>query len=95
MSRSHSAAPPVPAADLDEALAVLRGSGLRVSAARRIVLEALFRAGEPLTAERVAAGLDGRLPRPTSPPSTATWRRSRRSGSSATSTSATGPGSTR
>ena len=62
MSRSHSAAPPVPATDLDEAVAVLRGSGLRVSAARRIVLEAMFKAGEPLTAERIASGLDGRLP---------------------------------
>lgn len=62
MSRSHSATPPVPASDLDEALAVLRGSGLRVSAARRIVLEALFQAGAPLTAERIAGGLDGRLP---------------------------------
>ena len=62
VSRSHSAAPPVPATDLDEALAVLRGSGLRVSAARRIVLEAMFQAGEPLTAERIASGLDGRLP---------------------------------
>jgi Fur family ferric uptake transcriptional regulator len=62
MSRSHSAAPPVPASDLDEALAVLRGSGLRVSSARRIVLQALYAAGEPLTAERIAGGLDGRLP---------------------------------
>jgi Fur family transcriptional regulator, ferric uptake regulator len=62
MSRSHSAAPPVPASDLDEAVAVLRGSGLRVSAARRIVLQALFAAGEPVTAERIAGGLDGRLP---------------------------------
>jgi Fur family transcriptional regulator, ferric uptake regulator len=62
MSRSHSAAPPVPATDLDEAVAVLRGSGLRVSAARRIVLEAMFRAGEPVTAERIASGLDGSMP---------------------------------
>ena len=62
MSRSHSAAPPVRASDLDEAVAVLRESGLRVSAARRIVLEALFEAGEPVTAERIASGLEGRLP---------------------------------
>jgi len=27
------------------------------------VLEALFAAGEPVTAERIAAGLDGRMPR--------------------------------
>jgi Fur family ferric uptake transcriptional regulator len=62
MSRSHSAAPPVPASDLDEAVTVLRAHGLRVSAARRIVLQALFAAGEPVTAERIASGLDGRLP---------------------------------
>lgn len=62
MSRSHSAAPPVPASDLEGALAVLRGSGLRVSAARRLVLQALYEAREPLTAERIAGGLDGRLP---------------------------------
>jgi Fur family ferric uptake transcriptional regulator len=63
MSRSHSAAPPVPASDLEEAVAVLRGSGLRVSAARRLVLEVLFQAGRPLTAEQIAGGLEGRLPR--------------------------------
>jgi Fur family transcriptional regulator, ferric uptake regulator len=62
MSRSHSATPPVPVSDLEGALGVLRASGLRVSAARRIVLEALFRAGGPLTAERIAGGLDGALP---------------------------------
>src|SRR5918998_2969699 len=62
MSRSHSATPPVPASDLEEALRVLRTSGLRISAARRIVLEALFRAGGPVTAERIAGGLDGALP---------------------------------
>jgi Fur family ferric uptake transcriptional regulator len=63
MSRSYSAAPPVPASDLDEAVAVLRGCGLRVSAARRIVLAALFQAGRPLTADQISSGLDGRLPR--------------------------------
>ena len=36
--------------------------GLRVSAARRLVLEALFAAERPVTAEEIAAGLDGRLP---------------------------------
>ncbi len=62
MSRSHSAAPAVPASDLGEAVGVLRESGLRVSAARRIVLQALFEAGGPVTADRIASGLDGRLP---------------------------------
>jgi len=34
-----------------------------VSAAGRLVLEALFAADAPVTAERIAEGLDGRLPR--------------------------------
>jgi Fur family ferric uptake transcriptional regulator len=40
----------------------LRARGLRASTARRLVLEALQLAGEPVTAEQVAGGLDGRLP---------------------------------
>src|SRR5919202_727395 len=44
------------------AITTLRVRGLRVSAARRLVLEALFAAEEPVTAEAIAAGLDGRLP---------------------------------
>ena len=36
--------------------------GLRVSSARRLVLEALFAAERPLTAEEIAAGLEGWLP---------------------------------
>ena len=36
--------------------------GLRVSAARRLVLEALFAADGPVTAEEIADGLGGRLP---------------------------------
>jgi Fur family transcriptional regulator, ferric uptake regulator len=50
-------------ASVDAALATVRARGLRVSAARRLVLEALFAAGEPVTAEQIAAGLDGRMPR--------------------------------
>jgi Fur family ferric uptake transcriptional regulator len=50
---------PTPAA----ALAALQGQGLRVSAARRLVLDALYTADEPVTAERIADGLDGLLPR--------------------------------
>lgn len=53
----------IPAATPAAALAVLQGQGLRVSAARRLVLEALYSAGEPVTAERIADGLDGALPR--------------------------------
>jgi Fur family ferric uptake transcriptional regulator len=61
MSRAH-AAPVAEAPDLESAAAVVRASGLRLSAARRLVLEALYRADEPLTADRIAGGLDGRLP---------------------------------
>jgi Fur family ferric uptake transcriptional regulator len=55
--------PPVAAPDLDAAVELLRSRGLRVSAARRLVLEALFAAGGPVPAERIADGLSGRLPR--------------------------------
>ena len=41
----------------------LRSRGLRFSTARRLLLEALFAAGRPLTAEQLAAGIDGRMPR--------------------------------
>ena len=44
------------------ALAALRSHGLRVSTSRRLVLEALFAAGVPVTADRIATGLGGRLP---------------------------------
>lgn len=54
--------PPVPAASLTSAVDALRARGLRVSAARRLVLEALFAAGRPITAETIAAGLEGWLP---------------------------------
>ncbi|MCW3064388.1 MAG: Fe2+/Zn2+ uptake regulation protein-like protein [Solirubrobacterales bacterium] len=42
---------------------VLRRNGLRVSTARRLVLEALHAAGEPVSAEQIAGGLGGRFPR--------------------------------
>ena len=51
-----------PAPDLASALAALRGAGLRVSAARRLVLEVLYAADGPVTAEQIASGLNGRLP---------------------------------
>ncbi|MGH2969467.1 MAG: Fur family transcriptional regulator [Solirubrobacteraceae bacterium] len=53
---------PVNADSLDAAFEVVRSEGLRLSAARRIVLRALFAATGPITAEQIAAGLDGRLP---------------------------------
>ena len=48
---------------MDTAVDVLRSRGLRVSAARRLVLEALFTADRPVPAEQIADGLAGRLPR--------------------------------
>jgi Fe2+ or Zn2+ uptake regulation protein len=47
---------------LDAAVAALRARGLRVSAARRLVLEALYAADGPVGADAIASGLDGRLP---------------------------------
>ncbi len=49
-------------ASVPAAITTLRVRGLRVSAARRLVLEALFAAEGPVTADTIAAGLDGRLP---------------------------------
>jgi Fur family ferric uptake transcriptional regulator len=48
---------------VDAAVAALRERGLRVSAARRLVLESLFAADAPVSAERIAAGVAGRVPR--------------------------------
>ena len=45
------------------ALDALRARGLRVSSARRLVLEALFAADGPVSAEEIAGGLDGRCRR--------------------------------
>jgi Fe2+ or Zn2+ uptake regulation protein len=36
---------------------------MRISAARRLVLEALYAADAPISAEQIADGLSGRLPR--------------------------------
>jgi Fur family ferric uptake transcriptional regulator len=57
------ASPPLAARDVDTAVEALRAHGLRVSAARRLVLEALFAAERPVPAEQIADGLAGRLPR--------------------------------
>jgi Fur family ferric uptake transcriptional regulator len=50
-------------ASVDAAVVIVRTKGLRVSSARRLVLEALFAARVPITAEQIACGLDGRMPR--------------------------------
>jgi Fur family ferric uptake transcriptional regulator len=52
----------VSAASPTAALAALQERGLRASSARRLVLEALYAGDEPVTAEEIAGGLDGRLP---------------------------------
>ena len=52
----------IPVESVDSAVDALRARGRRVSAARRLVLEALAAADAPLTAEGIAGGLDGRVP---------------------------------
>jgi Fur family transcriptional regulator, ferric uptake regulator len=54
---------PAGAETLDGAIAALRAGGLRVSAARRLVLEALFAADAPASVEELADGVGGRVPR--------------------------------
>jgi Fe2+ or Zn2+ uptake regulation protein len=53
----------ISARSLDAAIAALRERGLRISSARRLVLEALFATDGPVSAEQIADGIDGRLPR--------------------------------
>jgi Fur family ferric uptake transcriptional regulator len=55
-------APAVEAPTAAAAARALRRRGLRLSAARRLVLEALFAAGRPVAAEEIAAGVGGRVP---------------------------------
>lgn len=47
------AASPVDAADLDAAVGAVRAAGLRLTTPRRLLLEALWEASEPLSAERL------------------------------------------
>jgi Fur family ferric uptake transcriptional regulator len=55
--------PAITAADVEAAVAAVRERGLRLSAARRSVIEALFASEAPVSAEDIAGGLGGRLPR--------------------------------
>jgi Fur family transcriptional regulator, ferric uptake regulator len=50
-------APPLKFTDLDGAIAALRERGLRLSASRRLVLETLFAADGPVSAEHIAGSL--------------------------------------
>jgi Fur family ferric uptake transcriptional regulator len=52
---------PVVVSDLKEAMDAVRRSGLRLTLARRLVLEALLAAPEPISAEEIADGLGGRI----------------------------------
>lgn len=45
-----------------EAFEILRSRGLRLSAARRLVVEAMYAAEGLVSAEAIASGLDGKLP---------------------------------
>jgi Fur family transcriptional regulator, ferric uptake regulator len=56
------ARPPLAAATPTAAVGALRARGLRVSAARRLVLEALYASRAPVSAEEIAGGLHGQLP---------------------------------
>jgi Fur family ferric uptake transcriptional regulator len=46
-------------ASRESVLNALRGAGMRVSTARRVVVNALFAAQRPLAADEIAAGIDG------------------------------------
>jgi Fur family transcriptional regulator, ferric uptake regulator len=61
MTVPHHASP-LAAQSVQGAVDLLRSKGLRVSSARRLVIEALFAAERPITAEEIAAGLEGWLP---------------------------------
>jgi Fur family ferric uptake transcriptional regulator len=50
----------VEAPDLQAAVAAVRDRGLRLTAARRLLLEALWEADEPLSADRLLGRLEGR-----------------------------------
>jgi Fur family ferric uptake transcriptional regulator len=52
--------PAVPAPDSRAALEFVRERGLRVTASRRLVVEVLFTAGRPVTAEEIASGMYGK-----------------------------------
>jgi Fur family ferric uptake transcriptional regulator len=55
-------APALAIRDLRSAIELMREKGLRVSAARRLVVEALLAADGPMSAEQIAEGIGGRVP---------------------------------
>jgi len=60
-ARSNGA-PTRPVTDIGSAIALMRERGLRVSAARRLVVEALLAADGPMSAEQISEGIGGRVP---------------------------------
>lgn len=54
--------PPLGLRDLEDATVAVRQAGGRLTAARRTVLEALFAATRPVSAEEIADGLGGHVP---------------------------------
>ena len=62
MTAPHTG-PSLEAGDVEAAVEALRAKGMRISSARRLVLEALYAADAPISAEQIADGLAGRLPR--------------------------------
>jgi Fur family ferric uptake transcriptional regulator len=54
--------PILAAPDAQSVVRAVRARGLRVTAARREVIESLFAAGGPVSAERIASGLGGERP---------------------------------
>ena len=48
---------------VESALQTIRDHGLRASAARRLVLQALFAADGPMSADQIAGGIGDRVPR--------------------------------
>ncbi|MDQ2939879.1 MAG: transcriptional repressor [Actinomycetota bacterium] len=57
-----SLTPPLRFNSPETVLNALRGHGLRVSTARRVVVQALFAAERPMSADEIASGEDGGLP---------------------------------
>jgi Fe2+ or Zn2+ uptake regulation protein len=63
VTATHTHGPLLLADDPESAGLAVRAQGLRLSAARRLVLEALYAADAPIAADEIADGLGGRLPR--------------------------------
>lgn len=63
MTTTHRS-PAIEAKTVEEAVDALHRLDLRVSTARRLMLEVLYNAEAPLSAERIAEGLEGSWPGP-------------------------------